>query len=155
MGFIWENAAKIGGIAEGFTAFFALLGVVIAGWTIGCARRSQREATAKDVYRDYLRLAFENPKLANPHAQNLKGDVQKQDEQRQGQQYSEEYRWFVAFMMNSCDEIARSRRGDEGWRNTILEDLKMHAEYLKSREFAEDGGWRLYSPELKDIYDQL
>jgi hypothetical protein len=135
----WENAEKIGSLA-------IAMGVPIAIIAIFCASRSQREATAKDIYRDYLKLAVANPRLANPRDFEISKDDRKQ---------LERYRWFVAFMMNSCDEIARTRGRDEGWRNTIIEDLKMHIEYLRSPEFVDDGGWGLYSRRLKDIYDRL
>lgn len=152
MGLIWENAEKISGVAEGLIALFAFAGVVIAWWTVINARNSQREATAKHIYGEYLKLAVGHPDLANPE---FMSDRQESNNSVECLKRREQYRWFVASMMNACDEIARIRPGDTGWRDTILEDLKMHIDYLRSRQFVEDGGWRLYSRELKDIYDQL
>jgi hypothetical protein len=122
-------------------AAIAVIAAFITAWAAINARNSQREATAKDIYRDYLKLAFQHPKFANPEAF---GDLAAMSK-------NEEYRWFVAFMLNSCDEIARIKSRDKGWRKTIRLDLRMHEEYLESPEFVEDGGWGLYSRELKCI----
>ena len=91
-----------------------------------------------------LKLALSNPKLANPSKFEHAGDLNK----------NEEYRWFVAFMLNSCDEIAQTQAEDKDWRKTLRLDLRAHAEYLKSPEFIEDGGWGMYSDQLKSIADE-
>jgi hypothetical protein len=134
---ILETAEILGGLG---TVAIALIAV----WTAIKAVNSQREATAKDIYRDYLKLAFKNPWFANPREFNDPSNFRK----------NEQYRWFVAFMLNSCDEIARTKSRDKGWRKTIRLDLRMHAEYLKSPEFDEDGGWGLYSRKLKCIANE-
>lgn len=137
---ILEDAAKLG-LATWVVAVVPVVAVSVAVRALITGRHSQREATAKSIYRDYLKLAFENPNLAKPPPERK--DELKQDEK---------YRWFVAFMLNSCDEIALSTRGNPAWRKVIFEDLKSHKEYLMSPQFREDGGWPLYSPELKDIW---
>ena len=137
MSWILECAAALGGLA---TVVIAVVAIVTAINAVN----SQREATAKEIYRDYLKLAFDNPELANPRGFDNPSNLNQ----------NERYRWFVAFMLNSCDEIARSKSKDKGWRKTIIEDLRFHKVYLKSPEFDEDGGWYLYSHELKGIADQ-
>jgi hypothetical protein len=132
-----ENAATLGGLAiAGVTAVVAVVALKLS-WD------AQAQATAKGIYRDYLKLAFENPVLANPSLEH-KGDLKR----------DERYRWFVAFMLNACDEIALSIRRNPAWRKVICEDLKFHRDYLLSPEFREDGGWTLYSCELKDIGEE-
>ena len=59
-------------------------------------------------------------------------------------------------MLNSCDEISSSNPTDKALQRAILEDLRFHKDYLKSTEFKEEeGGWDLFSPELKEIADML
>lgn len=130
-----ENAASLGGLA------IAVVTAIVAVVALKSSWDAQAQATAKGIYRDYLKLAFENHDLANPRLKPER-DL-KQDER---------YRWFVAFMLNACDEIALSMRGNPAWRKVIFEDLESHRDYLMSPEFREDGGWPLYSPELKDIW---
>ena len=137
MTWILANAERLGGLATVAAALIAILATGIAVWALLSGRSSQREATAKDIYRDYLKLAFDNPEIASGR--------------RVDKAMEEKYEWFVAFLLTSCDEIVRIIRGDETWRKGIRVDLKPHLEYLKSPEFDEDGGWALYSSELKDI----
>jgi hypothetical protein len=154
MRWVMENAEKLGGLATVGTMIIALCALVFAIIQIWVARTSQREATAKDTYRDYLRLAFENPKYANPEKFIALGDGGWKEDGDWIQ--DERYRWFVAFMLNSCDEILWSQAGDKIWRHVILEDLRFHKSYLRSREFEiAEGGWGMFSPELKEIADAL
>jgi hypothetical protein len=64
MNWIFEHAERLGGLASVIAAFIALLASGIAIWALPSGRSSQRELTAKDIYRDYLKLAFENPEIA-------------------------------------------------------------------------------------------
>jgi|SRR5580704_8872794 hypothetical protein len=147
-------AEGLGGLATVGTLIVALCALKFAREQISEAKNSQREATAKDIYRDYLELAFNNPKFANP-AEFINGAGGDGWKQKGEWNKDERYRWFVSFMLNSCDEIAQSKPGDESWRKTIFLDLQYHQDYLKSPQFVEDGGWNLYSPELKNIVDRF
>jgi hypothetical protein len=140
MNWIFENAEKLGGLATVVAALVAILATCIAVLALLTGRNSQREATAKDIYRDYLKLAFDNPEIAIAHRAD------------RGQE--EKYQWFVAFLLTSCDEIVRIMPRDKTWRKGIRIDLKPHLEYFRSREFEEDGGWDLYSRKLKAIADE-
>jgi|HubBroStandDraft_6_1064221.scaffolds.fasta_scaffold508162_2 hypothetical protein len=135
----------------------AIIGIIFA-W------RAQGQATAKAIYRDYLKLAFENPELANPsesglNVSSLVASPPSASSDKERWTKYERYRWFVAFMLNACDEIASSQRARVFWRNRALwrkaisGDLQFHNEYLMSAAFREDGGWRLYSCHLKDIWE--
>ncbi len=113
---------SIGDAATVAIAVIAAIAAFLTAWAAINARESQREATAKDIYRDYLKLAFQHPRFANPRQFEDVGDLNKK----------EEYRWFVAFMLNCCDEIACTHSKNKGWRTTVREDLRLHAEYLMS-----------------------
>ncbi|MGJ5069844.1 hypothetical protein [Bradyrhizobium oligotrophicum] len=154
MSWIFDNAEKLGGLATMLTACIAIFALFFAHKQIQEARNSQREATAKEIYGDYLKLAFENPNFANPKI--YVGTANKGWKHEGDWIQDERYRWFVAFMLNSYDEICSISRKDETWRKVILMDLRCHREYLKSRHFIEDEcGWDLFSPELKEIADEL
>ena len=51
-------------IAPGFTPIVALIAVLVAWRQLALNRANQRETTAKAIFRDYLKLAFDNPDLA-------------------------------------------------------------------------------------------
>jgi hypothetical protein len=128
---------ELADLAQVGTFFVAVFALAVAYVQITAARESQREATAKDVFRDYLRLSFENPEYGAP-SKNLNQD--------------EKYRWFVAVALNACDEIASSVLPDESWQKVIRGVLVLHRKYLVSAEFQEDGGWSEYSKELKNLF---
>ncbi len=139
MTWVWDNADKIGNISQMVTTLIAIGAVGLAYWQVTAARRAQREATAKDLYRDYLRLAFENPKLAVPDPEDEKLIQQ------------EKYRWFASILLNACDEILYCI-DDDVWRSVIITELGYHTSYLQSKFFIEDGGWNLYSKTLHEVF---
>jgi hypothetical protein len=135
MDWFWEHAEKIGNLAQVMTMFIALIALIFAYGQISSNIGLQREATAKDIYRDYLKLAFKHPQLAAP-TRNLSNN--------------DKYVWFVAFMLNSLEEIIAS--GVSGWEDTIREELRYHTIYLGSDKFInEDKGWDLYSEKLENL----
>jgi hypothetical protein len=145
-----ESAIKIAPLlaasATAVTAIVAIAALCIAATQIKAARKSQREATAKDIYRDYLKLAFENPAYADPR---VSGEW---DQEKADWLVDQKYRWFVAFALNSCDEAVDL----PNWREVILTELKFHEDYLSSVQFKEeDGGWKVYSDKLKDIWESV
>ena len=125
-----------GNIATIFIAVVSTAATFLARQTI----MVQREANAKGLYRDYLKVAFENTELASPTA-----DLSQ----------NEKYQWFVAFMLNSCDEIIAIAPNSKMWKKVILEDLRAHKVYIASTKFKENGGWELYSFQLHDIAKSL
>src|SRR6476660_3155661 len=138
---IWEHADKIGHLSEAALAIFAMCTVVFAYVQISAARASQREATAMVSYKDYLLLSFRYPEYANPKKKVITEN---------------KYRWFVSVLLNACDEILNSVPKDPDWKCIVAAELEYHAPYLNSRYFLdsnEDRGWKLYSPELKNIFD--
>jgi hypothetical protein len=138
MYWIWDNAEKIGSLSQVVTTLIASIAVFLAFWQVTAARRAQREATAKSLYRDYLKLAFENPTLAIPGSENKK--LIEQDD----------YRWFVSILLNACDEILYCI-DDDIWRTVVATELRYHTLYLRSKFFIEDEGWNLYSKSLHDV----
>ena len=142
---LWNNAEKLGNLAQVALAVTAIVALGLAYLQIRFAQLSQRETTAKEIYRDYLRLAFEYPMLASPDDNN----------QKIIQDYK--YRWFVAVMLNACEEILASSRNDPAWQEVVLAEMEYHKSYLNSKYFLandEDRGWTLYSTQLKKLFEE-
>jgi hypothetical protein len=136
----WNNAEKIGNLAQVFIAVLASVALIFTYLQIAAARRGQHEATAKEIYRGYLEVAFENPELAIPSPET---DIS-----------SDKYRWFVSILLNACDELLYGTT-DPVWRTVVSTEVKYHERYLGSREFLkEDKGWSLYSDELQAVAKQ-
>ena len=137
MDWMWQNAEKIGNLAQVLILVVAVIAVAFAYVQIRAATASQREATAKSLYNDYLTLAFQHPQYATPSQALITDD---------------KYRWFVAILLNSSDEILKVG-GHKIWEDIIATDLKYHKSYLTSSAFETDQGWNLYSPTLRQIFD--
>ncbi len=143
MTWVWDSAEKLGAFAELLLSITALVALLFAYLQIRTAQQSQREATTKEIYRDYLKLAVEYPELASP------------DERGQKILQDYKYRWFVAVMLNACEEIIEVFQNDEIWREVVLSEMECHEDYLHSKFFLaedEDHGWKLYSKELKMLF---
>jgi len=144
MMWLWEQAEKLGALAQLALTITAVGALGFAYLQIRGAQRSQREATARDVYRDYLRLAFEHPTLATP--EGGRKIIQ-----------NDKYRWFVAITLNACEEIHEVFEDDDTWREVILAEMEYHVPYLKSKFFLaddEDRGWKLYSDDLRILFEE-
>ena len=66
------------------------------------------------------------------------------------------YRWFVAIMLNACEEILATFENDETWGKVVLAEMEYHKAYLNSKFFLaddEDRGWELYSDDLKMLFE--
>jgi hypothetical protein len=141
---IWEHAERLGSLAQLALTFIAVIALVFAYLQIRSSQQSQQQATAKEIYRDYLRLSFDNPSLASP----------KDDDQEIISDYR--YRWFVAVMLNACEEILATFGNDDTWNNVVLAEMEYHKTYLHSQFFLstrEDRGWELYSSELRALFE--
>jgi hypothetical protein len=101
-------------------------------------RNFQKENTAKAVYRDYLRMATDNPTLAN-------GNYSKIPEEKR-----EQYKWFVSYFLWACEEVINFAPRDPQWHEDIADQIKYHEEYLCSKEFR-DQELPFYSSELQRL----
>ena len=59
----WDNAVTIGTLVMAAAAIIAL---IYAHWQISENRRAERRGNANELWRETLRLGFDNPKLSDP-----------------------------------------------------------------------------------------
>ena len=62
---VWANSEKLSHLATILTFFVAVGALMVAVVQIRAANRTQREATAQETYREYLKLAIEQALLAD------------------------------------------------------------------------------------------
>lgn len=130
---VWSNIDKLSYVATVITALIAGIALGFTWAQIVGARGDQRRSFAHDLYRDYLSLAFENPKLANPILANFDYEKRTIDG---CQKDFERYEWFVSVMLDACQEIlasdekAASRSIGYEWYITIETQLRYHKKYL-------------------------
>jgi hypothetical protein len=63
MAWFWENAVTLANLMMAAAAVAAL---IYAHLQIAEGRKAERQANANELWRENLRLAFENPKLSDP-----------------------------------------------------------------------------------------
>ena len=119
---------KAAGVA---TAVIAGVALFIAWRQLRRSHEDQKAATAKSLYKDYLRLAYESPMLSSPsYPKRCPG----YRAIRKDRVEFERYEWYVACLLFSVEEILNLEGGGE-WAFTLTAQLKYHALYLKSYPF--------------------
>ena len=127
------------GIAGLSSLAFAAAGLSATAVQMGRNRNYQKENTAKAVYRDYLKLAVDNPVLAD-------GDLTK----IQASGLLDKYRWYVSYFLWACEEVIAFAPTDTEWHQDIVAQLGYHRAYLASDEFSQQE-LPFYSKELVEF----
>jgi hypothetical protein len=107
------------------TAVIAFLGLGIAVWQIEVGKRVQREASARDAFKEYLKLAIERPEFADARL----GKAAQNENGRSG------YGWFVSYFLFSAEQIHDSFPDDPEWSAALGSQICYHAAYLKGAEY--------------------
>jgi hypothetical protein len=132
------NPDIVSAVANVVTASAALVAIVIAVRQLHSSREVQKEATAKELYKDYLLLAFQNPNysspsypIASPTYPSLKTD----------KETFEQYEFYVSNMLFAIEEIHRLTDGDD-WTEVLTDQIKYHALYLKENRIKESDSYK-------------
>ena len=133
----------VSNIATAVAAIAALIALGVAWFQVKAGREAQRETVAKEIYRDYLRLALEYPHYAYPDYVHLSANPGSDDFQR--------YEWFVAFLCYASEEIMEMFGNKPGWESAIISQLGYHYDYLHSDNFVRDH----YSDKLVKLIGRL
>ena len=65
-GWLESNSRALQALAGLITALLALLALIGVKWQIDASFDSQREQSARDIYREFLNLSISNPEFADP-----------------------------------------------------------------------------------------
>jgi hypothetical protein len=138
---MWQIAVDWARIAPGITPFVALLAVIFAWRQLRNNRVNQCETTAKGIFREYLKLAFEKPEFAEPDYNDLMSDSKTRAK----------YELFIAYLLWSCEEILRYAKNDAIWRANLQDNVNPHYEYFREHpEFIRNAnGSLMYEPEIE------
>ena len=105
------------------TALVAVLALVIAIWQIQAAANIQREASAREAFKEYLKIAIDKPDFANAQpASGVKGA-------KSG------YEWFVTYFLYSAEQIYATYPDDPQWQKGLASEVCFHADYLSGEEY--------------------
>jgi hypothetical protein len=144
MNWLWENAEKLGTVLMAAAAVAAL---IYAHLQIGESRRAERQANANELWREYLRLAFDNPRLSDPTLGLAQFDYQNRTVDGDPELF-QKYELFVDTILNASDEILDVAPSRE-WHASVRLQLQTHRAYLTSPQFLNSGYLDQYSSRLR------
>ena len=118
LAFFNRNAGAVQAIAAILTVVLAagaLLGVKLQ---INAAEKSQKEQSARDIYREFLSLSISKPEFADPDYCTLSATAQ-----------APAYENYVEYLLYTAEQTIAV---DATWHDTFVATLKPHATYLCS-----------------------
>jgi hypothetical protein len=131
----------------------AVAALVYAHWSISENRRAERRANANELWRETLRLAFENPKLSDPSLKLADFDFETCTVDGSVELF-QKYEIFVDTILNASDEILGVAPTRE-WKLSARIQLLPHREYLRSAHFRKSGYLGQYSPEFQAFVEEI
>ncbi len=149
MGWLWDNAVTLATIVMAAAAVAAL---VYAHISITENRAAERRANANELWREILRLAFENPKLSDPTLGLAKFDYEAKTIDGSPELF-QKYEMFVDTMLNASEEILEVSPTKE-WKASVRIQLLPHRAYLKSAHFVNSGYLDQYTAKFRGFVDE-
>ena len=149
MGWMWDNAVTLATIIMAGAAVAAL---VYAHLSITENRAAERRANANELWREILRLAFENPKLSDPTLGLAKFDYQAKTIDGSPELF-QKYEMFVDTILNASEEILDVSPSKE-WKASVRIQLLPHRLYLRSPHFINSGYLEQYTAKFRAFVDE-
>jgi hypothetical protein len=112
----WTEVAP--SIAPCVTLLAAIAAALFAWWQLRVNRYNQRETTAKNIFREYLKLTIEYPHFALGNYRKHKGIER------------ERYKWFVANFLWGAEEIMSFAGDDNIWKHNLQIHADPHRDYF-------------------------
>jgi ribonucleotide monophosphatase NagD (HAD superfamily) len=126
------NLTELANLANIVTAAVAIGALLLAYHQVTSANKISRESAATELYNQGLSLALQYPNFANPDHFTL------------SEKEYLSYRWFVASLLLSSEQILIVTNGDKYWRNSVKSSLRRHSAYLAKRQLDEDRNLKIF-----------
>jgi hypothetical protein len=144
MHWIWENAVTLATVIMAGAAIAAL---IYAHLQISESRRAERRGNANELWREILRLAFDNPKLSDPTLKLAAFDYEAMTIDGSLELF-QKYEMFVDTILNASEEILDVSPSKE-WDAAVRIQLRPHRLYLRSQHFLNSGYLEQYTPKFR------
>lgn len=116
-----RNAQPLQAIGALATAMAAVTAVIVVPYQVSQADRIQRDQTAREIYREFLNLTMQNPKLAEADYCTLSNPAQAQDVSATA------YSAYVDYLIYTTEQMVDT---SEDWRAPMAAYLGDHMTYL-------------------------
>jgi len=150
MTWLWQNANTLATVAMGIAAVAAL---IYAHLQISDSRKGEHRANANELWRETLRLAFDNPKLSDPSLALAEFDYDAMTIDGSKETF-QKYELFVDTVLNASEEILQVLPTRE-WDASVRIQLWQHREYLLSTHFRNSGYLEQYTPRFRTFMDDV
>ena len=141
---IWDNAVTIANVVMAAAAIAAL---IYAHLQIAENRRAERRANANELWRETLRLAFDNPKLSDPTLKLAQFDYEERTIDGSIELF-QKYELYVDTILNASEEILEVSPTRE-WDAAVRIQIKPHRDYLLYPYFQNSGYLEQYGPSFR------
>lgn len=115
----WQRFGNAAQIASAVVAMCALGAIY---WQVQFNFKLSRENNAHEIYRAYLQMAVQYPRLAYPESPAAIAAMSRDDKARYG--------WFVSYLLYTCEQILASFPNDPEWQKSCEEQIGYHASYI-------------------------
>jgi len=123
------------------TIVVAIGGILFAYIQLKSVRANQRRTIVRQIFKDYLLLACNNPALAFPEG-HLRFDFERRTANGSSETF-ERYEWFLSYTLFACSEavnIAKRDKDSVYWKELAQQQVDYHWQYLTWRT-----GWEAKS----------
>jgi hypothetical protein len=144
MAWLWDNAVTLANVVMAIAAIAAL---IYAHLEIAENKRAERRANANELWRETLRLAFDNPKLSDPTLKLADFDYDERTIDGSIELF-QKYELYVDTILNASEEIMEVSPTRE-WDAAVRIQLKPHRDYLLSPYFQSSGYLKQYGPRFR------
>ena len=138
----WQRFGNAAQIASAAIAI-CVLGAIY--WQVQFNFRLSRENSVHEIYRAYLQMAVQYPRLAYPENDKAVAGMGREERARYG--------WFVSYLLYTCEQILISLPGDKEWQRTCEEQIGYHAPYLCSTVLKDEIG--NYDPSFRALIQKV
>jgi hypothetical protein len=151
MAWLWDNAVTLANVVMAAGAVVAL---IYAHLQIAENKRAERRANANELWRETLRLAFDNPKLSDPTLKLADFDYEERTIDGSIELF-QKYELYVDTILNASEEILEVSPTKE-WDAAVRIQLKPHRGYLQSPYFQSSGYLEQYGQRFRAfLHDAL
>jgi hypothetical protein len=117
------------------------------------SRRAERETNANELWRETLRLGFENAKLSDPTLKLADFDYDKLTIDGSRELF-QKYEIYVDTLLNASDEILEISP-TKPWKTSVRIQLLPHRDYLLSPHFQKSGYLEQYGRALRSYLNEI